>query len=61
MHDSSAYALRCAWVVALSAVSMALLGVRLRRQEMVCSAERATYGVFGLVSTDLLSVLCTRA
>jgi Cytochrome C assembly protein len=35
MHDIAAYALRCACVVALYAVSIALLGVRLGRQEMV--------------------------
>ena len=40
MHDIGAYALRCAFVVALYAVSMALLGVRLGRQEMV--STRAT-------------------
>ena len=39
MHALGAYALRCACVVALYAVSMALLGVRLGRQEMVRSAE----------------------
>src|SRR5262249_28782962 len=57
MNDIDAYALRCACVVALYAVSMALLGVRLGRQEMVCSAERATYGVFGLVSIVILALL----
>ena len=57
MHDIGAYALRCAFVVALYAVSMALLGVRLGRQEMVRSAERATYGVFGLISIAMLAML----
>src|SRR6266851_5233453 len=57
MHDIGAYALRCAFVVALYAVSIALLGVRLGRQEMVRSAERATYGVFGLVSIAMLAML----
>ena len=57
MNDIGAYALRCAWVVALYAVSMALLGVRLGRQEMIRSAERATYGVFGLVSIAMLALL----
>ena len=57
MNDIGAYALRCAWVVALYAVSMAILGVRLGRQEMVRSAERATYGVFGLVSMAMLALL----
>ena len=57
MNDIGAYALRCACVVALYAVSMALLGVRLGRQEMIRSAERATYGVFGLVSIAMLALL----
>ena len=52
MNDIGAYALRCACVVALYAISMALLGVRLGRQEMVRSAERATYGVFGSVGSS---------
>src|SRR5207249_6426408 len=59
MHDIGAYGLRCAFVVALYAVSMAFLGVRLGRQEMVRSAERATYGVFGLVSIAMLALLST--
>src|SRR5499433_4309271 len=57
MHAIGAYALRCAWVVALYIVSMAFLGVRLGRQEMVRSAEHATYGVFGLVSIAMLALL----
>ncbi len=57
MNDIGAYALRCACVVALYAISMALLGVRLGRHEMVRSAERATYGVFGLVSIAMLALL----
>src|SRR5713101_10066325 len=57
MNAIGAYALRCACVVALYAVSMAFLGVRLGRQEMVRSAERATYGVFGLVSIAMLAML----
>ena len=57
MNAIGAYALRCACVVALYAISMALLGVRLGRQEMVRSAERATYGVFGLVSLAMLALL----
>ena len=57
MHAIGAYALRCACVVAFYAVSMALLGVRLGRQEMVRSAERAIYGVFGLVSIAMLAML----
>ena len=52
MHALGAYGLRCALVVALYAVSMALLGGRLGRQEMVRSAERATYGVFGSVGSS---------
>src|SRR5215813_9655075 len=57
MHAIGAYALRCAWVVALYAVSIAFLGVRLGRQEMVRSAERAIYGVCGLVSIAMLALL----
>jgi cytochrome c-type biogenesis protein CcmF len=57
MHAIGAYGLRCAFVVALYAVSMAFLGVRLGRQEMIRSAERATYGVFGLLSIAMLAML----
>src|SRR5215831_18660262 len=57
MHVIGAYALRCAWVVALYIVSMAFLGVRLGRQEMVRSAERGIYAVFGLVSIAMLALL----
>src|SRR5215813_7994062 len=57
MPAIGAYALRCACVLAFYAISMALLGVRLGRQEMVRSAERATYAFFGLVSIAMLALL----
>src|SRR5438094_3321102 len=57
MNDIDAHARRCAVVVAMITCSMAILGVRLGRNEMVRSAERATYGVFGLVSIAMLALL----
>jgi cytochrome c-type biogenesis protein CcmF len=57
MSDIGGFALRFAFVTALYAVVMALLGVRLGRQEMVRSAERATYGVFGLVTIAIVALL----
>src|SRR5215470_17415901 len=57
MPAIGAYALRCACVLALYAICMAFLGVRLGRQDMVRSAERATYGIFGLVSIAMLALL----
>src|SRR4029453_3715986 len=44
-------------VTALYAVGIALLGVWRRRPEMVRSAERATYGVFGLVTIAMVAML----
>jgi cytochrome c-type biogenesis protein CcmF len=51
------FALLFAFVTAIYAVLMALFGVRLSRQEMVRSAERATYGVFGLVTIAMVALL----
>jgi len=57
MSDIGAAALKFAFVAAIYAVVIALLGVRLRRQEMIRSAERATYGVFGLVTIAMVALL----
>src|ERR1700758_4449058 len=57
MHDIGGAALKFAFAAALYAVVIALLGVRLRRQEMIWSAERAVYGVFGLVTIAMVAML----
>ncbi len=57
MSDIGGAALKFAFVVAIYAVVIALLGVRLKRQEMIRSAERATYGVFGLVTIAMVALL----
>src|SRR5437588_10334456 len=57
MNDIGATALLFAFGAAIYAVVIALLGARLRRQEMVRSAERATYGVFGLVTIAMVAML----
>ena len=57
MSDIGGAALKFAFVAAIYAVVIALLGVRLRRQEMIRSAERATYGVFGLVTIAMVALL----
>ena len=57
MNDIGGAALKFAFVTALYAVVIALLGVWRRRLEMVRSAERATYGVFGLVTISMVAML----
>src|SRR5712664_1371437 len=57
MNDIGGAALKFAFVTALYAVCIALLGVWRRRPEMVRSAERATYGVFGLVTITMVAML----
>ena len=57
MNDIGGAALLFAFVAAIYAVVIALLGARLRRQEMIRSAERATYGVFGLVTITMVVIL----
>jgi cytochrome c-type biogenesis protein CcmF len=57
VHDIGGFALRFAFVVAIYAVVVALLGTRLGRQAMIQSAERATYGVFGLVTIAIIAML----
>src|SRR5438477_3038734 len=57
MNDIGATALLFAFGAAIYAVVIALLGARLKRQEMIRSAERATYGVFGLVTIAMVVVL----
>lgn len=56
MSNIGGSALQFAFVTALYAVAMALLGVRLGRQEMVRSAARATYGAFGLVTIAMVAL-----
>ncbi len=57
MSDLGAIALRFALVAAVYAVLMALLGVRRGRPQWVQSAERAVYGVCGLVSMAMVAML----
>src|SRR5919198_407767 len=57
MHDIGGTALKFAFVTALYAVVIALLGVWRKRSEMGRSAERATYGVFGLVTIAMVAML----
>jgi cytochrome c-type biogenesis protein CcmF len=57
MNSIGGFALRFAFVTAIYAVVMALLGSRLGRQELVRSAERAIYGVFGLVTIAMVAIL----
>lgn len=57
MNEIGGYALRFAFVGALYAVIMPLLGVRFERQNLIRSAERATYAVFGLVSVAMIAML----
>ena len=48
MDDIGGFALRFALLGALYAAIVALLGVRLGRRELIQSAERAAYTVFGV-------------
>src|SRR5215475_6388849 len=57
MNDIGGAALLFAFMAAIYAVVMALLGAHLRRQEMIRSAERAIYGVFGLVTITMVVLL----
>src|SRR2546423_9109912 len=57
MNDIGEAALKFAFMTALYAVGIALLGVWRRRPAMVQSAERATYGVFGLVTIAMVAML----
>src|SRR5438552_15824471 len=57
MSDIGGAALKFAFVAAIYAVVIALLGVYLKRQEMIRSAERAAYGVFGLVTITMVVIL----
>jgi cytochrome c-type biogenesis protein CcmF len=57
MSSIGEFALLFAFVTAIYAVLIALFGVRLGRQEMVRSAEHATYGVFGLVTIAMVALL----
>src|SRR5215467_10714012 len=57
MHDIGGAALTFAFVTAFYAVGMALLVVWRSRPEIVRSAERATYGVFGLVTIAMVAML----
>jgi cytochrome c-type biogenesis protein CcmF len=57
MNAIGGFALQFAFLTAIYAIVIALLGARLRRQELVRSAERATYGVFGLVTIAMVAML----
>jgi cytochrome c-type biogenesis protein CcmF len=57
MNIVGVFVLRFAFVTALYAVCAALLGARLGRRTMVHSAMRATYGVFGLVTIAMVTLL----
>src|SRR5574341_2621577 len=57
MNNIGGSALLFAFGAAIYAVVIALLGAHFRRQEMVRSAERATYGVFGLVTIAMVVML----
>jgi cytochrome c-type biogenesis protein CcmF len=57
MSDIGGFALRFAFVAAIYGVVVALAGARLGRQGLVRSAERTTYGVFGLVTIAMLTML----
>lgn len=56
MSTIGAFALRFAFCTAIYAVVVALLGGRLRRADLLRSAERATYAVGGLVSIAMLAM-----
>ena len=57
MSDIGAIGLRLALAIALYAVLMGVLGGRFRKPHLVQSAERAVYGVFGLVSIAMIAML----
>lgn len=57
MSDIGRAALMFAFCTAIYAAVIALLGAYLRRQEMIQSAQRATYSVFGLVTIAMVVML----
>src|SRR5688572_27321571 len=57
MSDIGAIGLRLALAVAVYAVVMGVLGGRRAQSRLVQSAERAVYGVFGLVSMAMIAML----
>ena len=57
MSDIGRAALMFAFCAAIYAAVIALLGAYLRRQKMIQSAQRATYGVFGLVTIAMVVML----
>ncbi len=57
MHDIGGIALRFAFVAAIYAAGMALVGRRQGRLDMVRSAERAVFAVCGLVSIAMVVLL----
>jgi cytochrome c-type biogenesis protein CcmF len=57
MSDIGGVALRFALLTAVYAVVLGLLGGRLGRSSFIQSAERAVYGVFGLVSIAMVAML----
>jgi cytochrome c-type biogenesis protein CcmF len=57
MGEIGGFALRFALLGAVYAIVVALLGIRLGRQELIRSAERATYAVFGLVTIAMVVMI----
>ncbi|MGQ4807092.1 Cytochrome c-type biogenesis protein CcmF [Candidatus Entotheonellaceae bacterium PAL068K] len=57
MHEIGSFALRFAFWAAIYAVMAAFLGARLGHHPLIRSAERAAYGVFGLVTIALMTML----
>jgi cytochrome c-type biogenesis protein CcmF len=57
MNEIGGFALRFAFLGALYAIAVALMGARRGRHELIRSAERATYAVFGLVTIAMLGLL----
>jgi cytochrome c-type biogenesis protein CcmF len=57
MSEIGSFALRFALVSAIYAVIMSLIGGTRQRQDLVRSAERATFGVFGLVTIAMIAML----
>ena len=57
MIELGAIAMRFALVAAIYACGLSLLGARQRRERLVQSAERAVYGVFGLVTIAMVAML----
>ncbi len=57
MIDVGAVALLVAWVLAIYAIVLSLVGVRVRRRDFIRSAEHAALAVWGLVSVSTAALL----